>query len=88
MSNRKLYLKFGSHLDVQKNVKSIWGAIALQLDFLRSHQPALVWKLIIWFTGLLKEWKGGSKQEEEGTDSITFMRSPSITKFGLGVEWR
>lgn len=28
MSNRKLYLKFGSHLDVQKNVKSIWGNCA------------------------------------------------------------
>lgn len=88
MSNRKPYLKFRSHVDAQKNVTSVWGAIVFQLDFIHSHQPVLVWKLIIWFTGLLKEWKGGSKWKGEGTDNITFLRSPSIPKFGLEVEWR
>lgn len=42
MSNRKLYLKFRSHLDAQKNVKSSIGAIVFQLDFFYSHGTVLV----------------------------------------------
>lgn len=61
----------------QKMLRAVGGAIVFQLDF-------LVLKLIIWFRGFLKEWKGGSKWEE-GTDNITILR-PSIMKCGLMVE--
>lgn len=56
----------------KKMLRAVGGAIVFQLDL-------LVLKLIIWFRGLLKEWKEGNKWGE-GIGNITILR-PSIMKF-------